>query len=78
MAKGKGGVPKGTVNNPKGANQYASGKGEGQKDARVMVVLSPQDKLRLKEAAQKQGMSLSSWLLSVALEAAGEGELCRG
>jgi predicted HicB family RNase H-like nuclease len=70
MAKGKPGVPKGTVNNPKGSNQYAAGKGEGQKEARVMVVLSPQDKLRLKEAAQKQGMSLSSWLLSVALEAA--------
>jgi hypothetical protein len=70
MAKGKGGVPKGTVNNPKGANQYAAGRGEGQKEARVMVVLSPQDKFLLKEAAQKQGMSLSSWLLSVALEAA--------
>jgi hypothetical protein len=70
MAKGKGGVPKGTVNNPKGINQYASGKGEGQKNARVMVVLSTQDKLLLKEAAQKQGMSLSSWLLEVALEAA--------
>jgi predicted DNA binding CopG/RHH family protein len=70
MAKGKGGVPKGTVNNPRGANQYAPGKGQGQKDARVMVVLSSQDKLRLKEAAQKKGMSLSSWLLEVALEAA--------
>ena len=70
MAKGKGGVPKGTVNNPRGVNQYAPGKGQGQKDARVMVVLSSQDKLRLKEAAQKKGMSLSSWLLEVALEAA--------
>lgn len=76
MTKSKGGVPKGTVNNPKGTNQYAAGKGEGQKEARVMVVLSPQDKFRLKEAAQKQGMSLSSWLLSVALEAADERELC--
>jgi len=70
MAKGKGGVPLGTVNNPRGVNQYAPGKGQGQKDARVMVVLSSQDKLRLKEAAQKKGMSLSSWLLEVALEAA--------
>ena len=77
MTKSKGGVPKGTVNNPKGTNQYAAGKGEGQKDARVMVVLSPQDKLILKEAAQEQGMSLSSWLLEVALEAVGERELCR-
>ncbi len=70
MTKGKPGVPKGTVNNPKGSNQYASGKGQGQKDARVMVVLSPQDKLLLKEAAQKKGMSLSSWVLEAALEAA--------
>jgi hypothetical protein len=70
MAKGKGGVPKGTVNNPRGTNQYATGKGQGQKDARVMVVLSPQDKLLLKEAAKKQGMSLSNWLLEVGLEAA--------
>ena len=76
MAKGKGGVPKGTVNNPKGSNQYAAGKGEGQKEVRVEIALSVADKLRLKEAAQKQGMSLSSWLLSVALEAADERELC--
>jgi hypothetical protein len=70
MAKGKPGVPKGTVNNPKGANQYATGKGEGQKDARLEIVLPVADKFLLKEAAQKQGMSLSSWLLSVAKEAA--------
>lgn len=75
--KSKGGVPKGTVNNPKGVNQYAVGKGTGEKDARVMVVLSNQDKLLLKEAAQEQGKSLSSWILEVALEAVGERELCR-
>lgn len=70
MAKDKGGVPKGTVNNPRGANQYAPGKGQGQKDARLEIVLPAADKLRLKEVAQKKGMSLSSWLLEVALEAA--------
>ena len=69
MAKGRPGVPKGTVNNPKGANQYSSGKGQGQKDYRVQLLLSAQDKSLLKEAAQKKGMSLSSWLLEVALEA---------
>ena len=69
MAKGKGGVPKGTVNNPRGANQYAPGKGQGQKDARLEIVLPAADKLRLKEAAQKKGISLSSWLVELALEA---------
>jgi predicted HicB family RNase H-like nuclease len=78
MAEGKPGAPPGTVNNPKGTNQYASGKGEGQKDARLMVVLSHQDKLRLKEAAKRQGMSLSSWILEVALEATqASGTLCK-
>jgi hypothetical protein len=70
MTKSKGGVPKGTINNPKGANQYAKGKGQGQKNARLEIVLPAADKLRLKEAAQKKGMSLSSWMLQVALEAA--------
>ena len=70
MAKDRRGVPKGTVNNPKGANQYASGKGQGYKDTRVQLLLSVQDKSLLKEAANKKGMSLSSWLLEVAKEAA--------
>lgn len=64
------GVPKGTVNNPLGTNQYALRKGEGQKDSRLYLRLSEADKQLLKEAAQKQGMTLSSWLLSVAREAA--------
>jgi predicted DNA binding CopG/RHH family protein len=70
MAADKPGVPKGTVNNPKGANQYACGKGQGQKNSRVELRLSDEDKRLLKEAAQKQGMTLAGWLLSVAKEAA--------
>ncbi len=70
MANGRRGVPKGTVNNPKGANQYAAGKGKGQKDSRVEIVLSASDKRILKEAARKKGMSLSSWIVQLALEAA--------
>ena len=70
MAKGKPGVPRGTVNNPEGANQYASGKGEGQKNARLEIVLPVADKLLLKKVAANQGKSLSSWLLEVAIEAA--------
>ena len=70
MANGKRGVSSGTINNPKGANQYASGKGQGYKDTRVQILLSAQDKSLLKEAANKKGMSLSSWLLEVAREAA--------
>ena len=70
MANGRRGVPKGTVNNPLGANQYAAGKGKGQKDSRVEIVLSASEKRLLKEVAQKKGMSLSSWILKVVLEAA--------
>lgn len=70
MAKVKGGVPKGTVNNPRGSNQYAPGKGQGKKDARLEIVLPATDKDLLKEVAKKKGMSLSSWMLQVALEAA--------
>jgi hypothetical protein len=69
MASGKRGVSKGTVNNPKGANQYVSGKGQGEKDARLQLVLSAAEKRLLKEAAQKKGISLSSWLVELALEA---------
>jgi hypothetical protein len=70
MTNGRRGVSKGTVNNPKGANQYVSEKGQGQKDHRIQLLLSAQDKGILKEAAEKNGMSLSSWLLNLALEAA--------
>jgi predicted HicB family RNase H-like nuclease len=70
MAHGKPGVPKGTVNNPKGSNQYACGKGQGQKNSRLELRLSEDDKRLLREAAQKQGMTLAGWLLSVAKEAA--------
>ena len=70
MANGRRGVPKGTVNNPKGANQYAAGRGGGQKDTRIQLLLSADDKNLLKEVAQTKGMSLSSWILEVALEAA--------
>jgi predicted HicB family RNase H-like nuclease len=69
MADGKRGVPKGTVNNPMGANQYAAIKGAGEKGDRVELRLSTEDKRLLKEAAQKNGMSLSSWILSVVLDA---------
>lgn len=69
MANGKRGVPKGTVNNPKGANQYAAARGAGEKGDRVELRLSTEDKRLLKEAAQKNGMSLSSWILSVVLDA---------
>lgn len=70
MANGKRGIPKGMVNNPNGINQYAAGKGSGEKGDRLELRLSPQDKCLLKEAAEKQGMSLSSWILSVVMEAA--------
>lgn len=69
MTSSKRGVPKGTVNNPRGANQYVSGKGQGEKDARLQLVLSAADKRILKETAQKKGMSLSTWLVELALEA---------
>lgn len=70
MAGNQPGVSKGTINNPKGKNQYALGKGQGEKKARLQIVLTATDKHILKEAAQKQGMSLSSWLVEVAKEAA--------
>ncbi len=63
-------MSKRTTNNPKGANQYADGKGQGEKDSRLYLRISEQDKELLKEAAQKQGMTLSNWLLSVAIEEA--------
>ena len=64
------GVPKGTVNNPLGTNQYAARAGQGEKDSRLYLRISDAEKQKLKEAALKQGMTLSSWLLSVAMEAA--------
>ncbi len=70
MAAGKRGVPKGTVNNPKGVNQYAPGKGKGDKGSRVELRLSASDKSLFKEVAQKKGVSLSCWMLEVLLEAA--------
>jgi predicted HicB family RNase H-like nuclease len=70
MANSKQGVPKKIVRNPLGVNQYAPGKGKGEKDSRVELRLSAADKRCLKEAAQKKGMSLSSWILEVVIEAA--------
>ena len=70
MADGKPGAPKGAVNNPKGKNQYASGKGQGEIDSRIQVRLSAEHKRILKEAAQKEGMSLSRWIVEVGLKAA--------
>ena len=70
MAGKKRGVPKGTVNNPRGANQYASGKGQGKKNSGLYLRVSEEEKQFLKKAAQKQGMTLAGWLLSVAKEAA--------
>jgi hypothetical protein len=64
------GATKGTVNNPLGANQYATGKGQGEKDSRLYLRISEENKQLLKEAAQREGMTLSNWLLSVAIEAA--------
>jgi hypothetical protein len=69
MANGKRGVPKGTVNNPMGANQYVAAKGAGEKGDRVELRLSAKDKRLLKEIAQKNGMSLLGWILSVVLNA---------
>ncbi len=69
MANGKRGVHKGTVNNPKGKNQYVTAKGQGEKSARLQIVLSAEHKRILKEAAQKEGMSLSSWIVEAALKA---------
>jgi integrase/recombinase XerD len=57
-----------------GTNQYAVGKGQGEKDSQLTVRISSEDKQLLKEAAQKQGMTLSNWLLSVAIEAASPGD----
>ena len=70
MTTRKGGPPKGKANNPKGINQYGSGKNAGDKNAQLTVRLSFADKQKLKEAARKKGMTLSSWLLEIALEAA--------
>lgn len=70
MANGKPGVPKGTINNPKGANQHAPGKGEGEKDTFLIVRISSTDKQKLKKAARKKKTTLSNWVLSLALEAA--------
>jgi len=70
MANGRRGVPKGTVNNPKGANQYVSAKGQGEVDSRIEVRLSAEHKRILKEAAQKKGMSLSRWIVEIGLKAA--------
>ena len=72
MSSSKRGIKKGTVNNPQGANQYASGKGQGQKNSGLYLRISETDKEKLKEAAEKQGMTLSNWLLSMAIEAASE------
>ena len=72
MTTRKRGVPKGVINNPKGANQYVSEKGEGEKDARLQIALSSSDKKILKQAAQQRGMSLSRWLVQLGLEAASE------
>jgi uncharacterized protein (DUF1778 family) len=66
----KRGVPRGTVNNPRGVNQFCTGKGTGEKNAQLTMRLSDADKQKLKEAAQRRGMTLSNWLLEVALEAA--------
>ena len=68
MTNGRRGVPKGTVNNPKGANQYVSAKGQGEKDSRVEVRLSAEHKRIFKEAAEKEGISLSSWMVKAALK----------
>ena len=70
MADGKPGAPKGAVNNPKGKNQYASGKGQGEIDSRIQVRLSAEHKRLFKEAAEKEGMSLSRWIVKAALKAA--------
>lgn len=70
MTTKKRGASKGIVNNPKGANQYAPGKGLGEKNSALYLRISESDKQKLKEAAQKNKMTLSNWLLSVALEAA--------
>ena len=70
MVNGKRGIPKGVTNNPKGINQYGAGKGTGEKDSRIQLVLSAEEKLVLKEVAQMSGMSLSSWIVEAALEAA--------
>lgn len=70
MTTKKRGVKKGTVNNPSGANQYAVGKGQGEKNSALYLRVSESDKRLLKEAAEKKGMSLSGWMLQVVLEAA--------
>jgi uncharacterized protein (DUF1778 family) len=48
----------------------APGKGLGEKNSRIYLRLSESDKRKLKAAAQKKGMTLTSWLLEIALEAA--------
>lgn len=62
--------PKQEPNNPWGINQYAAGKGLGEKDAAFYMRLKSTDKEKFKEAAKKRGMNLTSWLIAVALEAA--------
>lgn len=61
---------KGKAHNTRGVNQYAAGKGLGKKDSALYIKISSHDKEKLKEAAERQGVNLTSWLLSVALKAA--------
>ncbi len=70
MAKGVRGTPKGEIRNPLGKNQYAAAQGLGENDARIHISLSSEQKRLFKEAAQKEGMSLSKWMVKVALKAA--------
>ncbi|WP_144865034.1 hypothetical protein [Hyella patelloides] len=62
--------PKRKPNNPTGKNQYAAGKGLGEKNDSFLLRLSSKDKQKFKKAANKKEMNLTNWLISVASEAA--------
>ena len=72
MATKQLGKPKQKPNNPTGKNQYAAGKGLGQKNDSFFLRLSRKDKEKFRKAAKKKGMNLTSWLIAVASAAAEE------
>ena len=63
-------IDKFKTNNPQGVNQYAGGKGLGRKDSSLYMRISSSNKRKLQEAARKQNMSLTDWLISLGLQAA--------
>ena len=72
MATAKQNRPKRKPGNPTGKNQYAAGKGLGEKNDSFLFKLSSKNKQRFRAAAEKRGMNLTNWLTEVASRAADE------